>query len=331
MPKVSLKSIAREFGVSAATVSLVLNNKDKNGRVSKELSQKIQSKAKELDYMPNTLAKGLRIGNSKTLGLIIADITNVFFGALAFRVQVVAERLGYTVIIGNTNEDLDKLINLVDLLRRRQVDGFIIVPTEGSMPVIEGLISNNMPVVLVDRGFPELPTSSVTINNYEISFAAVSELIKKGCQKIGIIIYTTDHQTHMHDRKQGYVDALTQGGIYDESLVKEVRYINLEEDCKNAVAELLNSKADGIFFTTNTISMMGLRNIMVIHHLNATNIQLMCFDENDAYCLLPFKIPFIKQPIEAMAKDATEMIIQKIEKKDTSISNKVINASLKLD
>ena len=87
MEKVSLKVIANELGVSIATVSLVLNGKNKKGRVSEAVSQKILEKAAELNYVPNSLAKGLKMGHSKTIGLIVADISNVFFGTLALYVQ----------------------------------------------------------------------------------------------------------------------------------------------------------------------------------------------------------------------------------------------------
>lgn len=331
MAKVSLKSIAREFGVSTATVSLVLNGKDKNGRVSKDLSQKILQKAEELNYMPNSLAKSLRIGNSKTLGLIVADITNVFFGALAFQIQEYAERVGYTVIIGNTNENLEKMKKMVDLMMRRQVDGFIITPTEGSEPIIQNILDDEIPLVLVDRHFPELPVSSVTINNFKISYEAVDSLVKKGSKKIGMIVYDSANHSHMQDRKNGYIQAVADAGILDRSLIKEVSYLNLENDIEKAVNELLESDIDGVFFATNTISMIGLRKIINKTGADVTKYNFMCFDENDAYCLLSFKIPYIKQPIRKMAKETIDQIINQIENKNKEISHNIVDAVLQLN
>lgn len=331
MGKVSLKSIAREFGVSAATVSLVLNGKDKNGRVGKELSQKILQKAEELNYAPNSLAKSLRMGNSKTLGLIIADITNVFFGALAFHIQEFAEKMGYAVIIGNTNENLSKMQNMVDLLRRRQVDGFIITPTDGSEQIIKSIEIYEIPLVLVDRYFPNLQVSSVSINNFQISYDAVNSLIAKGCKRIGMVVYHTERQSHMQDRKNGYIQAVKDANLFDIALIHEVHYENLEIDIEASVTELLRQNVDGVFFATNTISMFGLRKIMEKMKINATNIQYMCFDENEAYCLLPFKIPFVKQPIKEMAEEAIKCIINQIDNKDKTFRNIIIKAELKLD
>lgn len=126
MKRVSLKDIARELKVSIATVSLVLNGKNKTGRVSSEVSKKILDKAAELNYIPNTLAKGLKMGKSQIIGLIIADISNLFFGALALHIQICAQQKGYSVIIGNTNEQLNEMKNLMEFLYAQQVEGLII-------------------------------------------------------------------------------------------------------------------------------------------------------------------------------------------------------------
>src|SRR5690554_4956985 len=202
MKRVSLKTIAKAVGVSSATVSLVLNGKDKNGRVSKDMSKKILDKAAELNYVPNTLAKGLKVGKSKTIGLIIADISNIFFGALALHIQNYAHALGYTVLIGNTNESINEMEHMIKFLYARQVDGLIITPTENSQDLVSNLIIHNLPLVLVDRSFPELEVNSVMINNYDISYKSTEQLILKGCKNIAIVTYKQNH-FHINERKKG--------------------------------------------------------------------------------------------------------------------------------
>lgn len=319
MKKISLKIIAQELGVSIATISLVLSHKNINGRVSKELSDKIFEKAKELNYIPNNLAKSLREGSSKTLGLIVADISNVFFGSLAFYIQEYAELKGYTVIIGNTNEKVEKMKSMVETFIRRQVDGFIITPTEGSENIIKDLMDIKIPLVLVDRSFPNIPSSSILINNYEISYKATNSLIIKGCKKIAIILYK-QNQFHMQERKRGYTEALKDAGIYNDELIKHVEYEHLEKDVFLAVKDLLEieNKIDGIFLATNTISIMALKSIISMKKNDLNYLKIMCFDESDSYCFLPFDIPFIKQPIDEMGKIAVNLITEQI-------GNSVIN------
>lgn len=329
MERVSLKLIARKLGVSAATVSLVLNGKNKNGRVSKEMSQKIIEKATELNYVPNSLAKGLKMGHSKTVGLIVADISNVFFGALALHIQNYAEKEGYTVVIGNTNEKLEELKKMISFLNSRQVDGLIITPTEGSEKLVQQLIDHKKPLVLVDRSFPELNVSSVLIDNYEISYRSTQELIRRGCKNPAFISYKQD-QYHTNERKRGFEEVVKSMGMYDVNNIKEVRYLHLMSDMNRAVLELIESKKkiDGIFFATNSISIAGLKSLFKHNLIIQKDIQVMCFDESETYDLLPFSIPFIKQPIEEIAKKALQQLLYQIENKSTDVEKSYVNAHL---
>ncbi|MDD4245998.1 MAG: LacI family DNA-binding transcriptional regulator [Dysgonamonadaceae bacterium] len=331
MKRVSLKTIAEQLGVSTATVSLALSGKAKEGRVSEELSNKIVDMAKELNYMPNTLAKGLRIGKSKTIGLVIADISNVFFGTLALHIQEYAEKEGYAIIIVNTNERFDKMEKLMQLLKARQVDGFIITPTENSKELIEDLIAEKLPFVLVDRSFPDLEVNSVLINNYDISYKSTEKLIQQGCRNIGLITYK-QNQFHINERGRGYVEALKNAGIFNPENIEEVCYDSLKSDVDNAIRNLINKKdkIDGIFFTTNSISINGVKSLIKNNINVPKEIQIMCFDESEAFYLLPYMVPFVKQPIEQMAEKSMELLIAniKMDKVNIEIKQCIIDAEL---
>ena len=333
MKRVSLKTIANELGVSSATVSLVLNGKNINGRVSKEMSKKILDKATELNYVPNTLAKGLKVGKSKSIGLIIADVSNLFFGALALHIQNYAHANGYTVLIGNTNENINEMEHMIKFLYARQVDGLIITPTENSQHLLKNLKKNNVPLVLVDRSFPDMEVNSVMINNYDISYQSTEQLINKGCKNIAIVTYKQDHY-HINERRNGAIGALKNSGIYDENYVKEVSYHNLKDDTTFSIEKLLkrNPKIDGIFFTTNSISINGVK-ALIKNNINIQkDIQIMCFDENDAFYILPYTVPFIKQPIKEIAKNAIDLLIEQIDSKSIDESkNIVLKAELVLN
>ena len=329
MKKISLKVLADEVGVSVASVSLVLNGKNKNKRVSEEVSQKIIEKAAELNYVPNSLAKGLKMGQSKTIGLIVADISNVFFGTLALHIQNYAEKEGYTVVIGNTNERLEEMDKMITFLNSRQVDGLIITPTEGSEKLVQSLIKHKKPLVLVDRTCSGLNVSSVLINNYEISYMSVNHLISKGCKNPGFISYK-QNQFHTNERKRGFVEAVKNARIYRSGNIKEVRYQYLESDMNTAISELLESedKIDGIFFATNSISIAGVKALFRHNVTIQKDIQVMCFDESEAFNLLPFSVPFVKQPIQEMAKEALKLLIHQIKNEDTHVEVSCIDAQL---
>ncbi len=334
MTKVSLKVLANEVGVSVATVSLVLSGKGKNGRVSKKTSQKIIDKANELNYVPNSLAKGLKMGQSETIGLIVADISNVFFGTLALHIQNYAEKHGYTVIIGNTNERVEEMAKMINLMNARQVDGLIITPTEGSDELVKHLIENNKPLVLIDRSFPELNADSVLINNFEISYTSTKQLIRQGCRNIAFVTYKQDHY-HINERRRGFTEAMKDEGTYNAENIREVRYEFLRSDMEKAISYIISKKEkiDGVFFATNSLSLAGVKSLLEQHVAVQKDIQVMCFDESEAFYLLPISFPFIKQPIEEMGKRAITLLVNQIEnngKKETEVEHCVIKAELVL-
>lgn len=179
MTEVSLKNIAEKLGISVATVSLVLNGKAKNGRISDEMVKKVKDCAREMNYQPNRIARSLRTRRSNTIGLIVADISNIFFGKLAFYIQEEAEKHGFSVVITNTNESDEKMDDAIRILRGQQVDGFIIVPTENGEKSIQNLINNKIPLVLIDRHYPSVQSSYVMTDGYTTSLKATNQLIKK--------------------------------------------------------------------------------------------------------------------------------------------------------
>ncbi len=316
MAKISLKDIAEKVGVSTATVSLVLNGKEKTGRIGKEIAEKIRLAAKEMNYEPNNLARGLRIGRSNTIALIVADISNTFFANLAFHIQEYAEKFGYTVIITNTNESTEKMGKVIATLKSRQVDGFIIVPTEEGEKYIGELQKAGSPIVLLDRYFPGIPICHVVVNNYHASYEGTKLLIESGCKNIGLLIYK-NQLPHIQDRKRGYTDALLKAGIFQPDMIKEIHYESIQEDIMRSIDELAQGEhpADGIFFATNTISMSGIKRLLQLNKRIPEDIRVVCFDKNEAFEFSKMPIPCIQQPIPEMGRMAVDILIEQIKEK----------------
>lgn len=318
MKRTSIKNIAEKLGVSNATVSLVLSGKHKEGRVSNELAQKIKQTAREMNYQPNSIARSLRVGSSQTIGLIVADISNLFFSSLAFHIQEEAEKYGYCVLITNTNESVDKMDTIIDVFRNRQVDGFIIVPAENSEKHIQKLVDDNVSLVLVDRSFPFIETNSVVIDNYKASFDATKLLIEEKCKKIALITYK-NNLPHILERKSGYIDALTYSGMSDRICIKEIRYSNINEDIDQAIEELYEAEGnvDGIYFSTNTISMLGIKSLMKRGIDISKDVKVVCFDKNEAFELMSIPIPYVLQPIAEIGKKAVDILINEMKNKNS--------------
>ena len=314
MEKVSIKNIAQRVGVSIATVSLVLNGKDKKGRIGKDVAETIRKVAKELNYEPNHLARGLRMGKSQTIGLVVADISNPFFANMAFHIQEYAEQFGYSVMITNTNESDSKLSKILDILLGRQVDGLIIVPTEHSFETIEKLVKKKVPLVLLDRWFPDLPTCHVVIDNYQASRSAVQHLIDGKCKRISFLGYHV-HLPHMLERARGYADVMQEAGLFDEKMMKGINYHSMKPDIEHALNDLFlhdKKQVDGIFFANNSISMLGIKYLLKMGVKLQEDVKIVCFDKSEAFDYMEHHIPYILQPIPEMGKMAVDVLISQI-------------------
>lgn len=310
---ICLKDIAKKAGVSITTVSLVLNGKEKNGRIGAVVADKIKCIAKEMNYSPNNIARGLRVGRTNTISLIVADISNSFFASLAFYIQEQAEIYGYTVIITNTNESTSQISRIICAMKSSQVDGFIIVPTEESETNIEYLQKSGTPFVLLDRYFPNIPSSHVIVNNYHAAYEGTRFLISSGCKRIAMLIYATNLQ-HIQDRRRGYEDALKKESIFFPSLVKCVSYERITEDIRQAINELMNEsiKVDGIFFATNSMSLMGIKQLLRLHIQIPEKFKIVCFDKSDAFDFSTIPISYIQQPISEIGKMSVHLLLDQI-------------------
>lgn len=327
--KTSLKDIANKVGVSTSLVSYVLNNKDRENRVSEETANKIRKAAKELNYFPNLNARSLKTNKSHTIGLIVADISNPFFSNLARTIEDEAYAHNYTVIFGSSDENQDKFVKVLDFLNTRQVDGFIIASPEDSKDVVLKLNESNVPLVLIDRYFEGLGVNSVTVDNFQASFEATNYLLNKGHKRIGAIVYESN-LLHYQDRCNGYLKALEQAGISDsKQFLRKVNHQSLQSEIQIEVQKLIfEDKVSSIYFATNTIATEGLKQIRNFGKKIPDDIEVVAFDENLIFQFMDDHIPFIRQPIKEMGQEAVRILIDQIEKEDSEIRNTLLTATL---
>ncbi len=327
--KTSLKDIASKIGVSTSLVSYVLNGKDKENRVSEETANKIRTVARELNYVPNLNARSLKTNKSRTIGIIVADISNPFFSNLARTIEDEAYAHNYTVIFGSSDEKEDKFKRVLDFLSTRQVDGFIIAAPEESRETVSKLNESHIPLVLIDRYFSDVAANSVTVDNFQASFEATNYLLNKGHKRIGAIMYDSK-MLHYQDRSNGYIEALKQAGIVEpEKFLRKVNDQSLQHEIKKEVQKLIfEDQVTAIYFLTNTIATEGLRQIRNFEKTIPDEIDVVAFDENLIYQFLDVPIPFISQPIKQMGQEAVRILMDRIEQKDLEIKNILLKASL---
>jgi LacI family transcriptional regulator len=328
--KVSMKDIAKEAGVSTALVSYVINGNEKEKRVGKEIAIKIREIAKKLNYQPNQVAKSLRSGKTFTIGLVIADISNPFFANIARVVEDEARRKGYTVIIGSCDEKAEKAWDLIKVLINRQVDGFIIVASEHSEDQIKHLQENKIPFVLLDRHFPELNTDFVATDNFRASFDGCEHLIHMGYKKISLIAYKLDMQ-HMHERIKGYQSALKENEVEvkEEWLVK-VEFENLENEVKQAIDCFLKmeNRPEALMFATYGLAINGLKYINELKLKVPNDFAIVSFGQAEIFELYYCPITYLLQPLEDLGVKAVEVLLNKINNKDSPLTQVLMKAKL---
>ena len=325
MPKrTSLKDIAEKVGVSTALVSYVMNGKEKEKRVGSDVVKRIKTVASELNYKPNQIAQSLRTGSTKTIGLIVADISNPFFGNLARVIEDEAVRHGYTVIFGSVDENINKSASLIDTLINRQVDGFIIAPAEGTAFQIEALQEKKIPLVLIDRLFSEVKCNYIVLENFEASFDAISHLIEKGHCKIGMIAYKST-LFHMQERIRGYIEAMKTKNPGNKIRLEEVRYDHVDEDTSKAVIKLTKGRnaINALFFATSVLAISGLYCLVNINLKIPEELAIIGFDGNPAFDFFSTPLTYIRQPIEEMGKEAVRVLVDQMKGSDKIVQIKL--------
>jgi LacI family transcriptional regulator len=328
LKRTSLKDIARIVGVSTALVSYVLNNQ-KQGRISKEIAQKIRDTAAFLHYRPNQIARSLKTSKTYTIGLIVADISNPFSSSLARIIEDEADRQGYTVIFGSSDENDQKFEKLVEALLNRQVDGLIISPPAGAESQINQLKKQEVSFVLVDRYYPGIDTNWISLDNYSSTYDAVQHLLASGSKTVGMITYDTP-LFHLQERKRGWLDAIKKDEALPlENRIREVHINNDQKEIENAVQDLLslNPPVGALLFSTNRLAISALRYIKTIPVRVPEDLAVVGFDETDAFDFFYSPLTYIKQPLQQMGKMAIRILLDDIKAK-TKTEQVVMSAEL---
>lgn len=313
--KPSLKDIAQEAGVSTALVSYVLNNK-KEGRINKDLAQKIKQIAAHLNYRTNQIARSLKTNRTHTIGLIVADISNNFSSSLARIIEDEADHHGYTVLFGSSDENDAKFERILDTLVTRQVDGLIMAPPENTEKQVRVLQQQQIPFVLFDRYYPGFQCNYVALDNFGAVYKGAAHLISKGRRKVGLITYRST-LFHLQERIRGYAAALNDSGIgFQPERLKEVDIIYRKPEIETAIDDLLFQKdpVDAIIFGSNSIALNGLKHILKKNIAVPEALEIVSFDETDAQDLFNAPMTFLRQPMLEMGQTATRILLDQMNK-----------------
>ena len=329
MKKTSLNDIAQHLGVSKTLVSFVLNGKGKRFRISDEICRKVMDTAREMNYQPNRIAQGLRTGKTNTIGLIVADIANPFFGKLGREIEREAALHGYHVIFCSSDESPEKSKQQIAMLQQNQVDGFIISPPMGSEEQIRTLVKSQAPFVLIDRHFSDVESNYIIVDNFDAAYRATAHLLNLGRKKIANITINLN-LTNMKQRTDGYKQALLDHSIQvDDKLIKVLPFSHDNKDVSRAIAELAGNgqgqQADAILFSSSKIGIMGIECIAALGLKIPDDIAVVSFDNIDAYKICSSPVTVIGQPLNEIGKTAVHILLNEIQNPESEQETKKIS------
>jgi len=305
----TMREVARLAGVSVATVSRVINQKDS---VNPETAGQVLKAIEQLQYEPNAVAQGLAGKKMGIIALILPDILNPFFPALARGVEDVAHKKGLTVILGNSDDLGSKESSYIKVLKKKYVDGFIIASNTIRQEDVEALRNEGIPIVLLDRGLNTSACAVIRSNNRVGAKIAVQHLIEQGCQKIAHI-YGPQEFITAHERLLGYEEVA--GGLngYSPSLMVSGNFDIASG--RKAVEQLLtrHPDLDGIFAGNDLMAIGALKVLREREILVPEQVKVCGFDGISLTEITEPELTTVAQPIYEMGRLAAQMLLNEIE------------------
>jgi len=300
--------VAKRAGVSPITVSRVINN---SGYISMTTRERVETAIKEIGYVPNTLARGLRSKRTNTLALVVTDITNPYFTSMARGVEDVAGACDYTVIYCNTDESETKEEKYANILAQRQVDGVLLVPACGNAKTIKFLESNDISVVILDRRVSGVQTDFVRADSVDGAKRLIKLLIDLGHKRIAAISGPKKVSTSM-DRVTGYRQALVEAGLIENEMIYFGSFNQQSGYEFTKLAMTQQPKPTAIFAANNFILLGVVKALRELQLDVPEDVSVVGFDDFPESMLVKPFFTAVVQPAYEMGRLATELLLKRI-------------------
>ena len=322
MKKETLLSISERTGISMTTISRVLNGKASKYRISKKTAEAVLREVRECGYQPLMSAQNLRKSQSGLIGLLLPSVSNIFFAEMASGIISELHSKGYTAIVMDMMEDPDNLMPSLKALLAHNVEGIIASPC-GDSPVLLEKVAEKVPVVLIDRYFPDSALPYVTTDNFRGGAEGTAELIRFGHRKITCIQGPSNSESNL-ERVRGYREMMTANDLEDC-----IEVTGSEFSIKNGYLEtkLLLAREDrptAIFALSNMIFFGVMKAVREARLRIPDDISVVSFDDYVFLDYLTPPITRVSQPVDDMASLATMMLLDMIKGK------REVNSQIKL-
>jgi LacI family sucrose operon transcriptional repressor len=324
----SIKDVAKKAGISATTVSRVINDR---GYISKETRKKVEDAMKELNYQPNQLARALQKSQTTFIGVIVPDSSHPFFAEVIKYIEISANELGYKIIICNSLDEFEKEENYINMLRANRIAGIIMCSQTLEVSDYEGV---NLPIVTFDRIISNIPY--VGSDNFQGGVLATKHLIDRGCKKLLHISGPLDRDMLSNRRGSAFSITCKENNIPYLVIENKInsfgpyKYDRLDEFISKEVAPHIGDY-DGAFcsddLTAYKLYIWAQNNGIKVPE----DLKIVGYDYHSFTRLLQTPIlTTIKQPTDQIGTVLSSMLIDLINKKGKAelVRNAVINVEL---
>jgi LacI family transcriptional regulator len=306
----TMDDVAKAAGVAGSTVSHVLNG---TRHVNESTRRRVEDAIRSTGYRPNHIARALAAGKTSTLGLILPVKTNPYLVDIIHAVDVAASALGYTLMLGDSQDDPDAEERAVGNILQRKVDGIILAPgLDSADRAIPQIVASGTPLVLIDRPITELACDQVIVDNFEAARELTAHVISHGYTDIAVLrgapgIGPTDQR---HD---GFLKALANAGREEDPALSLVGY-NDERRTREAVLDLYQSgrRPRAIVSLNNAMTLGAMRALRLLQLEIPTDVALVSFDDFAWADLFSPRLTAVAQDSGRLGNSAVELLLRRI-------------------
>lgn len=306
----TMKDVARLAGVSTATVSATINH---SAYVSPELRGRVAEAIKQLGYAPDGVARSLKKGRTHLVGLIVADITNPYFTELVHWVEAAVQEAGYTVLLCDSDEDFDKEMHYLRIMRTYRVDGVIMAPAGQAADYDNPIFKDpGLPLVAVDRADPTLECDAVMTDNHRAAMEATNHLLDLGHRQIGSVT-GPEHLFSARERLRGFREALANRQVpVDPAHVRTGNY--READAFEASRDmLLRQPRPTALFVANNHMLVGVMRAIAELGLDCPrDVSVIGIDDFPWADAFRPRMTTVRQPVREIAETAVRLLLARM-------------------
>ena len=307
--KVTIYDVAKEAGVSIATVSKVINN---TGNMRESTRKRVLETMKEMNYTPSIMASALTGKSTQTLGLLVPDISNPFFAEMAKTIEDRAHEEGLSVIICSTDANPEKERKYLEVLQQKQADGILIASKFQDDTLLDDLIERNVPLVMLTIDDPTMNVSKVSIDDFKGGFIATNHLLNQGHENIVMI---AEHAYSSRMRVYGYREAheLMSRKVQEDNIMYAEATIEGGKHCFEEIFKRNNAKLPSAIFACNDLLAIGIIHAAKEYGISIPeDLSVIGFDNTILATTSVPALTSVSQPVEDMGKMSVDLLLKEI-------------------